>query len=233
MNVALFSGVPPNLFRAAMDIEERSGILFEVAQADAQLRKEFPSLAEMPLLDIYPDVQRICVWYPDAFISIHELSHEIIHARRNILQSVPRLVPLRRARRPELIYALENDLEHLSIIPEEISYFPSRDEVWASLYVKYISGSGSSAFNLFRHWVVINRVLSTHVSLIQQCRVKLVELGLLELADRFRSEIEMAAANKIELIRVSLKWFPQMRNDICVQRYVVANSSLGVVSVAA
>lgn len=61
------------------------------------------------------------------------LTHEIIHARRNFLENIPRLtaLPGGSAKIPELI---ENDVEHLSIIPEELKYFPQAIDRWYAHY---------------------------------------------------------------------------------------------------
>ena len=231
MKSAIFDHVPQELVTAVEKIEQHSGIPFLVCQATAQLIEEFPNLANFPLLDIYPEIGRICVWYPGNAISAADLSHELIHARRDVLQSVPRLVPLRRAKHPELIYAINNDLEHLFVIPEELTFFPEQEAKWADKYTGFILEASPNPLNLFRHWVVINTSLPKQTSLIEQCKNKLIESKLLNDAESFRMDIEAALPDKWQLIQVMLKWFPNIRVDVSIQRFSASNLGLDVIDI--
>lgn len=62
-------------------------------------------------------------------IEPHVLAHEVMHAHRNLVQSVWRLIDASGEER-SLPNGIENDLEHLFIIPREIGYFPEASEYW-------------------------------------------------------------------------------------------------------
>jgi hypothetical protein len=232
MDATLLREIPQPLRDVVAQIQSRSGIQITARPATPDLLKQFPILAQLPLLDIWPEEERICIWYPDETLSLPDLCHELIHARRNILESVPRMSPYSWAQDPELIYALENDLEHLFVIPEEISYFPSQGAKLEERYSIYLAQATPNAFNLFRLWVVINNALPTSRRIRDLCRTALQESNLLDDAESFREEIEAAFPDKERLLAVVLRWFPNVKRDVCTQRYVTSNRTLQVTNSA-
>jgi len=230
MDDTLLREIPQPLQDAVAQIQSQSGIQIIVRPTTPDLLREFPILAQLPLLDIWPEEERICIWYPNETLSLPDLCHELIHARRNILESVPRMSPRSEAQHPELIYALENDLEHLFVIPEEISYFLSQGAKWEERYSIYLAQAAPNAFNLFRHWIVINTAMPTSRRIRDLCRTALQESNLLDDAESFRTEIEAAFPDKEQLLAVVLRWFPKVKRDVCMQRYVTSNRTLQVIS---
>ena len=70
----------------------------------------------------------------------HTLYHELLHAHRNICLSIPRLAP--RQANPagyRLACGMDNDVEHLFIIPEEIRFAPQATGYWHQHYDQKIT----------------------------------------------------------------------------------------------
>ena len=222
--------IPQPLKAVAAQIRARSGIELAINQSTPDLKERFPELEKIHLLEIDPDERRICIWYPGDAPSPPDLCHELIHARRKILESVPRISPLPEARYPALISELENDFEHLFVVPEELFYFPARIAKWEKLYSILVPLSGTNVLNLFRQWVFIHVAMPESAEIMDLCRSALQDLNLLDDAEMFRREIEAALPRKERVLNVVSNWFPDVGRDSRLERYVAADGVLKIVS---
>lgn len=64
-------------------------------------------------------------------ICIESVTHEVIHARRNIVERVPRLAINGKSLQGTPLM-IENDLEHMFVVPEEIAFYKNRVQYWES-----------------------------------------------------------------------------------------------------
>lgn len=87
------------------------------------------------VLDIDSYDQRIVIWCKPEQMTASILGHELIHLRRDILEQVPKMHPYRCSESDSsFIYMVENELEHLLIIPEELKRFQDSEDRWAKHY---------------------------------------------------------------------------------------------------
>lgn len=71
----------------------------------------------------------------------HMIGHEIIHAKRTIIDRAPIL--LDRFQPPRLVVtAINNDAEHLHVIPLETEYFPEARDFWEHEFVQMLRKFG-------------------------------------------------------------------------------------------
>lgn len=126
----------------------------------------------LPTLDCYMNMGKmfVTIILPDESLEAHLLTHELIHAWRNIVISIPRLQLADKKEDATFAMLIENDIEHLFIIPEEIKYFPEALHYWERLYANLIAqiagvvslqarlGRPSTHFrtDLLRHWLVLS-----------------------------------------------------------------------------
>ncbi len=71
----------------------------------------------------------------------HMIGHEIIHARRAIVDRAPILLDGKQPPR-RVVMAINNDAEHLHVIPLEIDLFPEAHAFWASDFQRMLGTFG-------------------------------------------------------------------------------------------
>lgn len=227
---SFYERIPRTLWQSVAEVQKRTGITARVSLPTFELLRDFPHLSRAPaLLDIWPEEKSIMVWVQSPDIPPHFLAHELIHLRRNILESVPRLMPLPHAAERELVFGMENDLEHLFIIPEEISLFPEAEAHWAAGYRGIVARAGADPLDWFRHWTVINTTLPRQAGLIEDAAARLRALGLIEEAEAFRSAVVQAMPDKRRMLDVALSCFHELARDTAIHRYAAEDGTLTVI----
>ncbi len=147
----------------------------------------------------------------------HNLIHEILHAHRVVVLGVPRLFS------PEnpgsnLAIALENDAEHLFIVPEEIALVREAEAFWEKEYgehldelTKRLSACDSDVGQLpatkngfLRLWLLVTRTLPRW-----QRRSELQELlqhrGWKNEADHFVDDVNRSGLDKAQVLAAFLR----------------------------
>jgi hypothetical protein len=185
-------------------------------------------------LEIRPEIG-IRIGHPGETLNERDLAHEIIHARRNLIEQVPRLVPANRGRFAAWVTIFENDLEHLFVIPEERSLFADAPAVWEERYRRLLGGIGADGeafarrFDLLRHALVIGEILPD--SLLQVELQALLEAhGLAEEAAVFRRRMAAARGDKRALITASVTTFPFLRGSARIERFTPVETGIGAAS---
>lgn len=110
---------------------------------------------------------------PSKEIARHVLAHEVMHAHRNLVKSVWRLVDASGDEK-SLPTGIENDLEHLVIIPREIGFFPEACAYWHQEWSSRIDDQLASLVatdryermaakgNTIRLWLTLEQVMPSH-----------------------------------------------------------------------
>jgi hypothetical protein len=215
--------LPLSLQTDIREIERLSGMQFRIEPVTAAVIKEFPFAAKLPLLDIWLE-HHIRLTLPESNVADHGIAHEIIHARRNLLESIPRLVPKPQTTpfQRDRVIMLENDLEHLEIVPEEISLFPDARSYWINLYANLLNEINPHGnivdFDLFRHWMFLSHVLPG-TDPYHQCKVTLEKARIRRFAEQFAMAIISNVGDKKRCIQFALDCFPGIRPHSQIERF--------------
>lgn len=138
---------------------------------------------------------------PPGSTSIPSIAHEVMHAHRMFVQSVWSVTDAAgRLKGPPA--RLENDLEHLDIVPREIALFPSQKLYWerdqAESIIKALAQPPSRRVELMLLWLT-----STKLSpgLVERKRLEktITKAGLKLEAGRLINRIDRASGDKLKM----------------------------------
>lgn len=231
------SAIPTSLLDVPRHVYELTGI--EVAVKDKLfLNAESSSGYENApaMLDIDGLNQSITIWVePEVTPGI--FAHELIHLRRNILERVPKIFPY-----PGIDRLLtwtceqhENQLEHLVIVPEELSYYPEHENLWAETYRKILNNRRETAAfdTLCFQWAFLLLVLYRQTKLIEDYAdgLRKLDMNALRQINNFRAELELAGPDKIKMIHCLYEFFPRLRENSFIGCFQVDAGALHVVRV--
>ena len=152
-------------------------------------------------------------YFPDASVF-----HEVQHIRRILVEGVPRLIVCEDFApwSPQLSTAmarLDNNLEHLIIVPQELRMYPERRTYWKRLLERMITNlSASNMPEYERHRFAMLGLLLTDQMLPDEdlkdsISLVLKDLGIRERAQRYRDESVAALMSKEELVRTTFDHF--------------------------
>ncbi|CAM3682244.1 hypothetical protein [Polaromonas hydrogenivorans] len=213
---ALLSQIPEQLLKVPYLVEEKTGISLKIQDMDELFAGSAPGFSRaLAVLDINCDEQAITLWVaPGIKLAAHMISHELIHLRRNILEGVPKIFPRTNIEEAYMTesYFLENELEHLFIIPEEISLFPEAEAWWAEHYRQQIEKVRTEQVSIAHHWRTIRIALPKQTELIQACAAIIRDYDSRpteRLANEFYHSIAGAMPNKHEMILELIDMFPR------------------------
>lgn len=227
--------IPDELLRVVDDVRELTGITVTAQPYSEELKREQPGLARAEaLLDINPALSSITIWFDPSKVSPATIGHELIHLRRNILESVPKLFP-HESNAPEIdeeIYLLENELEHLLIVPEQISLFPESERWWADHYGAVLSQVDRGSMSLMLAWSFIRNVLPQQTELAQTCGALVQKYDFVRPADYFREDMKVSMPNKRQMIDKLRTTFPKLNTVASIGRYAIDADKLVVHSVS-
>lgn len=147
----------------------------------------------------------------------HNLIHEILHAYRTVVLGVPRLVSPEN-RGSSLTEALENDAEHLFIVPEEMALANEAKAFWEKQAGQHfdelsdcLSSHGTVASELpairhgfLRHWLFVTRVLSDWPRR-PALRELLQRRSWQTAADTLVNELANLSLDKVQVLRAYLR----------------------------
>jgi hypothetical protein len=124
--------------------------------------------------------------------------HELLHIRRFLLDGVAQLTVCDNYWEPELARGftdLDNNLEHLVIVPEELEKCPERRDRWNAATRRVLDKAQSNKTSQFDRecltllsWVFIQRVLQG-CDISERARVVIQDLGLNDRAARMLDAI--------------------------------------------
>lgn len=227
----VFDALPDNLKQVAAQVLEITGIGTKALPFTAQFLEEQPGFARAEgVIDIDPERHAITIWYDPDKVTASAIGHELIHLRRNIVEGVPKLFHFDNAS-PVLQFAVnewENELEHLIVVPEQLKAFPEAKAWWAEHYSALVDRDKADESGLMFAWSFIRNVLPDEVGLAQRCKVLLNKYQIAMRADYLRADLKKAGADKAELIHALLQFFPDIKNQVGVGRYVVIDHKLTV-----
>lgn len=172
-NQEVWDGLPQELRDVPDEVESKTGIRLGILPME---------LCDQPLeafdraeavIDIDGHSQKITIWCDPSSLKSSVLGHELMHLRRDILERVPKLIPYRCSPSDSgLIHMLENELEHLFIIPEEIRIFPDAEDRWADYYSalidRIISRSNQDHSELAITWMQLRHSLPDQVDIAKR-----------------------------------------------------------------
>ncbi|MBB4012982.1 hypothetical protein [Niveibacterium umoris] len=202
-------------------------------EIDTAFARRNPSFATASaVLDIDHRQQSITLRVSRADLSPRIISHELIHLKRNVIESVPKFFPVASASNTDIqaIYLLENALEHLFVVPQEMAAHPEAPVHWARDYATLVDASKGSGFALCLHWVFLRLVLPDHTALAETCAAHLNVLQdpyLIRVAEYLRQTLQLALPDKVAMQQTLLKAVaPAIRAQIAVGRFAIRDGKL-------
>jgi hypothetical protein len=232
-SAAFLDAVPPALRDIPQQIRSRTGIAVQVKEIDDSFAQRNPSFAKASaVLDIDHRHQTITIRVSLAALTPRIMSHELIHLKRNLIESVPKFFPLATASAPDIqsIYLIENALEHLFVVPEEIAAHPESEALWAHDYQAFIDGSKHNGFALCLHWFFLRIVLPNCKSVAEECAAHLNALQdpyLIRVAEYLRRTLQDQRPDKLAMQQTLLKTIhPSVQTHIAVGRYAIHDGKL-------
>jgi len=218
---ALWNYLPEKIQNIPIQVTARTGIKIEVLPIADCSSPLFGLEKAGAALDIDGISQRIIIWYnPEAFDS-SILAHELIHLRRDIIEQQPKIMPFRCSPgRSSTLFLVENELEHLLIIPEEITLFAEAELRWVEHYNVLIDTitkreQQDILENIFT-WMQIRSSLPNQTDLAKRFAAHLNKLGpeWVKTCDYIRHIAMQALPNKSKLISIITKELNDMSPDL-------------------
>lgn len=220
---------------ALRDVPERvrglTGIEVSFASFDDAFVRANPEFAHASaVLDIDQQGGSITIRVSPGALTPRIASHELIHLKRNVLESAPKFFPLQSSARAQAqsVLLLENALEHLFVVPEEIAAHADAEHWWAGEMRTAIAKADGHGFTLALHWLFLRQVLTQHEDLARDCLARLERLPeFARIAAHLEHGIRKAFPDKAAMQRILLDVLsPQIRAQITVARYVVRDGRL-------
>jgi hypothetical protein len=136
MESRFFDLLPQQLQQHVLEIEQAIGKPIGVRR---RTNKEYlpAELEEFASVSCYfeNDEAIVDISYPDENLVAHSLMHEIMHAYRYIVLGIPCVGTKIDAPALKLLAnILDNDIEHVFIIPSEIEFVPEAEAYWDQFY---------------------------------------------------------------------------------------------------
>jgi hypothetical protein len=208
-------------------IECASGIDVEVVidpQRARQRSEEHPPLACAVTSHAAQIITATAECFPDSSVM-----HELLHIQRFHVQRVPRIVASEEAwPRPHWessLFKLDNGLEHLVIVPDELSRQPARRQYWRDVILRSLGeikeGHLSTADKL--RWALLNGAFAVLVldepALITEYRGLAESLGGRNGMDRFIDALGPVLNSKEAMVLRSFEHLQLPLGDACLEYF--------------
>lgn len=133
--------LPQSLSSIPEQILESTGIKLEILHKDQCVAPLFDIERAVAAFEIYGDQQRVVIWCDPLTATSSVLGHELVHLRRDICEAQIKLMPTQytHPNMRSFVHQLENEIEHIFIIPEEIESFTDAEARWAEDYAEVIN----------------------------------------------------------------------------------------------
>ncbi|KAB8066279.1 hypothetical protein [Janthinobacterium violaceinigrum] len=170
-------------------------------------------------------------------IPMHIMFHELLHAHRNVCLAVPQLKPIKDdAAGFRLAASIENDIEHLFIIPQETSFSAESFNYWHSYYDEKLTEIANSSIdndmdilarrsNLLRLWMVTSFCLPQWNGTTQASAV-LRESGYLDEANKLLHKIQLNLPSKEYCLATFLRFSKLPMDKFCLSRFLVQDRKI-------
>ncbi len=225
---------PPQVATLIDEIESILGKPIEIRTRDA---------ADNPL-NVHEDLPICDCHMIDGFMSVaiaipenkeipmHTMFHELLHAHRYVYLAVPRLTPIiDDAAGFRLATSIENDIEHLFIIPQETDFSAESFDYWHSYYDEKLTEIANSSIgnpmdilarrsNLLRLWMVTSFCLPQWNGAAEASAV-LRESGYLDEANRLLKKIQLNFPSKEHCLATFLRFSKLPMDKFCLSRFLV------------
>lgn len=165
-------------------------------------------------------------------LTAHTVAHEVMHAHRNLAQSVWRLVDASGSANP-LPMVIENDIEHLTIIPREMAFFPEAATFWEAEWAGRINDQveqlrSADQFErmagkagALRLWLTLDLIMPAHVGR-DRLHEALAGLGSGRDAANILKSYHRAQPRKLDLIAMAVRFAGLPTERFAAQRYLPA-----------
>ncbi|MCX9158318.1 hypothetical protein OPU71_19510 [Niveibacterium sp. 24ML] len=232
-STAFLESIPPALRDVPQQIRSQTGIALQVQEIDESFARCNPAFANAAaVLDIDHVQQAITIRVAPAALSPRILSHELIHLKRNVVESVPKFFPIGTASDAEIqsIYLVENALEHLFVVPEEIALHPESEAHWAQDYQALVERSKHNGFALCLHWFFLRIALPNCGAVAEACAAHLNALQdpyLIRVAEYLGRTLHAQRPDKLAMQHTLLKAIdPALRTHIAIGRFAIRDGKL-------
>lgn len=160
-------------------------------------------------------------YFPDSSVI-----HELLHLERFCVKEIPLLClcdDYYNQKFERDLTSLDDNLEHLIIVPEEIQLRPKRLNYWVdkinlklNAYDSMIDNGQKPGLDLLVYWVFISRTFKD-TELYAKIEDMLLNSNMVKMADDFQSEIETNIYCKRDLVNVCVTFAGIQQNIICLE----------------
>ena len=228
---AILAAIPAELREVPERVQALTGIEVAAAPFDEAFARANPDFARASaVLDIDQHHSSITIRFSRDALTPRIASHELIHLKRNVLESAPKFF----ARvggdhgQAQTVLLLENALEHLFVVPEEIAAHADSEAWWVKECATAIRSADGHGFTLALHWLFLRQVLTHHEDLAHDCMERLNRMPeFARIAAHLEQKIRKAFPDKSAMQQILLGVLsPAIRERLTVARYVVRDGHL-------
>lgn len=200
-------GVPQSISQIIPDVQNRTGISVEFCSLDDAAKASLGEFGKAnAVLDVDARTQTIKIWLAPGTPRAHTITHELLHVRRNVLEGKPRWFPTvdAPAKAEAFVNFVQNDLEHLSIIREEIDLHPEAQASWDSHYEETIERAAERQdhFAIAMHWAFLRTTMPESNRAMLACaeRVRRLPSVWLQASMIYQHKVKDALHDPLELM---------------------------------
>ncbi|TMU81371.1 hypothetical protein FGA82_07370 [Pseudomonas fluorescens] len=230
---AIWMGLPKDLQDVPKLVTEKTGIEVDILPLEACSVPLFRIEKAAAALDIDGDAQRITVWCDPEKITAFTLGHELIHLRRYVLEGTPVMAPFRCGpRETSLILMVENELEHLLIIPEEIKRFTDSEDWWSKHYSELVdtivARPKPSILELIFTWTQLRSSLPSQMEIARKLGAHLQSLGpeFVRTVDHIRCNAMESLPDKVRLLTLFSGELKEISQCVAIGRWEMSGGRL-------
>lgn len=179
------------------------------------------------------EAQRVLIFAPtNGYFTDGAVRHEVLHVERFHCKKVPKLVLADSASWDEALSqglcALDNAIEHLTIVPVELLLHPDRREHWEAVVKDACAGLSEvpeleRGLAVCKHWTFLVHALPDSPSM-PMLRQFAGDHGLLETASRFAERVASAAGSKEDVVQLLFEAFPKLPKARAALEYISAST---------
>ena len=216
----------PDLQRLVCEVEKKTTLGIDIEVRDAPGDRAHGEAAPLACIVNESEI-RLLVPRGNAFLDGSVL-HELLHVQRFLLEGIPTLTVLDDYQDPSLeqMFAqVDNNLEHLVIVPREIRQLPGQRRQWIEKISRSLESVASSRLEIAdRNFLAIfDQSFITTVlhdeGLKNRASTLLAALGLTERAEQFAAAIVPALTKKEAAVQVLVEAFRLDPSYLCLEYF--------------
>jgi hypothetical protein len=231
----------PQSLRSIPDlILEKTGIEVEVLPKELCDATFIDVEKAVAIADVNGSEQRVVIWCDQQTITSSVMGHELIHLRRDICEEQLKVTPAKRSSPgfESMIHLMENEIEHIFVIPEELHHFPDAEARWAAVYDGVVEGiitrDPLDRIETALAWMQLRNSLPEQMDLARKLGAHIKTQGSewVQECEAFRIEAKVAKDenDKSILVRWIAKaintWYPQHTESVVHCRWEVTEAGL-------